>query len=124
MPAKAWVVMSSLTSVVRLPVDLPVQCGLTALAMLLESQIDCHQNIAVVSHIVNDEPTGERVAAAVFAGPGKSALHRIVEREASQVRVVTDLEAAKDVHGLERAVPILITIDGNGQPSAFSVCRE
>src|SRR6185295_1703655 len=96
---------------VRRPVDLSVQRGRGAFAVLLEAQVDRGERGSGPGDVVDDEPAGERVAAAAVSEPVETAECGIVERVPGQVRVIAALELGDGGRPLEisvsKAVPLL-----------------
>src|SRR5467141_3263296 len=93
------------------PVDLAVERGSAAFAVLLEAQVDRAEGPAIVRHAVDDEPAGERVAPASLAGPAEPAVRGIVEGIALEVSIVAGLQLNGAGHALEVAAPGLVADD-------------
>ena len=85
--------------------DLAVQCGAVAFAVLLEAQVDRGEAAVEVGGAVDHEPACQRVAATPLAAPAEAALRRVVEGVAAEVAVVPGLQRRDAVHRLEVARP-------------------
>src|SRR6267143_2267193 len=81
-----------LRCVARVPMDLAVERGNVALAVLLEAQVEGAESAAGVRDPVDDEPAGERVAAAALAEPIEAAADGSVERVPPEVAVVAECQ--------------------------------
>lgn len=91
----------------------PVQSGNSALAVLLETQVDRGERAVDVSDAVYGEPTFLGIAAAPITRPIEATEHRIIKRVALEAWVITPLKLADRIHGLEIAIPPRVSIDAD-----------
>lgn len=90
-----------------------MQSGLTTFALLFKAQINPGKDSIGVRDVVNGKPAEQHVASTPVSRPVQSAQNRVVERPASQARVIANLNLAHGTGANKFPSPPCVSLYGN-----------